>query len=83
MSSQPIEFVIKVADKYHELAKKSNVLCTASVDEVMRFLRAVSDLADQGVVDTDVYLFLLKSSLVKLPECERFYEEAIKEVGIT
>ena len=81
MSSRPLEFVIKLADKYHELAKKSDVLCTASVDEVMRFLRAVSDLAEQGVEDPDVYMFILRSSLVKLPECERFYEEALKQVG--
>ena len=81
-SPKAINKVLKVANTYYELAKQQDVLCTASVDEVMRFLRAASELADQGIDDEDIYLFLLKTSLVKLPECERYYEEAIKKVGL-
>jgi len=72
--------LLRLAEVYHAKARGQKVLCTASIDEVMMAVRALSVLAEQGIDDPDAAYQVVKSALVKTPECEPFFEEAFAEV---
>ena len=79
-SDDVLRRLIRLANVYHDKASKQKVLCTASIDEIRSAVRALSVLADQGIDDPEAAYLVIKSALVKTPECEPFFEEAFAEV---
>jgi len=83
MSSKGSDYVallIRLADRYHDLARQQKVLCTASIDEINMAIKAIAVLVDQGIESSDALYHVVKSSFVKTPECEPFFDQAFAEI---
>lgn len=80
MSVDYARFVAELAEKYYNKARQKNLFCTASLDEVRMAYAALTELERQGIYDPRTVKVIIKSALVKDPECADPFEDAWSEV---
>lgn len=68
-------FVAELAQKFYDKAQEKKLLCTASLDEVRSAYVALAEAHRQGVDDYETVRTILRSAIVKDPECVKPFEE--------
>ncbi|HID09203.1 TPA: hypothetical protein EYP13_03160 [Candidatus Micrarchaeota archaeon] len=74
-------FIAKLAESFYQKAQSKRLLCTAALDEVRMAYVAVAEARRQGVDDYDTVKTIIRSALVKDPECIEPFEEAWRELA--
>jgi len=75
-----VKFVAELAQRYYNKAQEKKLFCTASLDEVRTAYVALAEARRQGVDDYETVYTILRSAIVKDPECLRPFEEAWREM---
>ena len=80
MSKSSADLIAKLAARYYDKAQAAHKFCTASLDEVRIAYMGVAELEKQGLADEPSVYEVIRSALVKDPDCVEPFEQAWREV---